>query len=98
MTLAECLFFRLGLNLVPQWFDGLQMTALGPRVLRDFGVELSADTEIRLWDSTAEVRYLVLPMRPLGTEGWSEERFASLVTRDCMIGTCLPRLPGEVTP
>ena len=60
-------------------------------VLRDFGVELAADTEIRVWDSTSELRYLVLPMRPLGTEGWSEERLASIVTRDCMIGTGLPK-------
>jgi len=58
-------------------------------------IELPADTEIRLWDSTAEVRYLVLPMRPPGTEGWSEERLASIVTRDCMVGTGLPRLLDE---
>ena len=58
-------------------------------VLADFGVELPKDTEIRVWDSTAEIRYLVLPMRPAGTEGWSEERLADLVTRDSMIGTGL---------
>jgi nitrile hydratase len=63
--------------------------------LRDFGVELPADTEIRVWDSTSEVRYLVLPMRPAGTEGWSEDQLAELVTRDSMIGTGLPRQPGE---
>lgn len=68
---------------------------MDPRgVLRDFGVGLAADTEIRVWDSTSELRYLVLPMRPLGTEGWSEERLASIVTRDCMIGTGLPK-PDE---
>jgi nitrile hydratase len=68
------------------------------RVLRDFGVELPDDTEIRVWDSTAEMRYLVLPMRPLGTEGWSEEQLAAIVTRDSMIGTGLPRLPDGTVP
>jgi nitrile hydratase len=67
-------------------------------VLRDFGVELPVDTEIRVWDSTAEMRYLVLPRRLLGTEGWSEEQLASIVTRDCMIGTGLPQLPDGTAP
>jgi nitrile hydratase len=62
-------------------------------VLRDFGVELPETTEIRVWDSTAELRYLVVPMRPQGTEGWSEEELAALVTRDAMIGTGLARSP-----
>ena len=52
--------------------------------------------QIRVWDSTAETRFIVLPMRPAGTEGWSEEKLATLVTRDCMIGTGLPKLPSEV--
>ncbi|MCB1492924.1 MAG: nitrile hydratase subunit alpha, partial [Rhodobiaceae bacterium] len=64
-------------------------------VLADFGVALPSDTEIRVWDSTAEVRYLVIPERPAGTEGWSEEKLAALVTRDSMIGTGLPLSPGE---
>jgi nitrile hydratase len=64
-------------------------------VLKDFGVTLPEVTKIRIWDSTAEVRYLVLPMRPEGTEGWSEEELAELVTRDSMIGTGLPKQPGE---
>jgi nitrile hydratase len=63
-------------------------------VLREFGLTLPERTEIRVWDSTAEVRYLVLPMRPAGTEGWSEEQLATLVTRDSMVGTGLPRSPG----
>jgi nitrile hydratase len=67
-------------------------------VLRDFGVELPGETEIRVWDSTSEIRYLVMPMRPAGTEGWSEERLAALVTRDSMIGTGLAKRPDEVTP
>jgi nitrile hydratase len=63
-------------------------------VLADFGVTLPADTEIRVWDSTAEVRYLVIPQRPAGAQGLDEEALAALVTRDSMIGTGLPRTPG----
>ena len=59
-------------------------------VLKDFGVKLPEQTGIRVWDSTAEIRYLVLPMRPSGTDGWSEQKLAGLVTRDSMIGTGLP--------
>jgi nitrile hydratase len=69
---------------------------IDPRgVLADFGVTLPVETEIRVWDSTAETRFLVLPIRPAGTEGWSEEKLASLVTRDCMIGTALPKSAAE---
>ena len=57
---------------------------------------LPAATEIRVWDSTAETRFLVVPMRPAGTDGWSEDKLATLVTRDSMIGTGLPKKPGEV--
>jgi nitrile hydratase len=72
---------------------------MDPRgVLGDFGVTLPAATDIRVWDSTAETRFLVLPQRPAGTEGWSEERLAALVTRDCMIGMGLPRAPGKGAP
>jgi nitrile hydratase len=67
-------------------------------VLADFGVTLPASTRIRVWDSTAETRYLVIPMRPEGTEGWSEARLADLVTRDSMIGTGLAKRPEEVGP
>jgi len=62
-------------------------------VLAEFGVTLPAATQVRVWDSTAEVRYLVVPMRPAGTEGWNAERLATLVTRDSMIGTGLAREP-----
>jgi nitrile hydratase len=65
-------------------------------VLAEFGVSLPAETKIRVWDSTAEIRYLVAPMRPAGTDGWSEERLASLVTRDSMIGTGLAIDPGSL--
>ena len=61
------------------------------RVLADFGVVLPDDTDIRVWDSTAEVRYLVLPMRPTGTDALSEDELAVLVTRDSMIGTGHPK-------
>jgi nitrile hydratase len=62
-------------------------------VLSEFGVSLPDDAEIRVWDSTSEIRYIVLPMRPDGTEGWSEERLADLVTRDSMIGVGFPATP-----
>ena len=69
---------------------------MDPRgVLADFGVTLPADTEVRVWDSTAETRFIVVAERPAGTEGWSEERLAALVTRDCMIGTGMPLQPEE---
>ena len=59
-------------------------------MLREFGLELQAETTIRIWDSTAEVRYLVLPERPSGTEDWDEEALAAIVTRDVMIGVAVP--------
>jgi nitrile hydratase len=65
-------------------------------VLADFGVTLPDATEIRVWDSTAEIRYLVIPMRPAGSEGWSEDELAELVTRDSMIGTGVAKTPAEV--
>jgi nitrile hydratase len=72
---------------------------IDPRsVLKDFGVTLPPETEIRVWDSTAETRFMVLPMRPRGTQGWSEERLAGLVTRDSMIGTGLATCPVEAAP
>ncbi len=66
---------------------------LDPRgTLADFGVTLPEGQRIRVWDSTAETRFLVIPMRPAGTEGWSEDKLASIVNRDAMIGTGLPRM------
>ena len=64
-------------------------------VLAEFGVTLPPGTDIRIWDSSAETRFLVLPMRPAGTEGWSEEVLAALVTRDSMVGTGLPKSPED---
>jgi nitrile hydratase len=95
-TLCSCYPWPV-LGLPPVWYKSApyrSRAVADPRgVLRDFGVELPADTEIRVWDSTAEVRYLVVPMRPAGTDGWDEERLAALVTRDAMIGTGLPAGP-----
>jgi nitrile hydratase len=88
------------LGLPPMWYKSFAYRSRAvkePRlVLADFGVVLPEETEIRVWDSTAETRYLVVPMRPAGTEDWSEARLATLITRDCMIGTGLPKKPSEV--
>jgi nitrile hydratase len=66
-------------------------------VLAEFGVSLPANKQIKVWDSTAEIRYLVLPERPAGAEAWNEEQLSRLVTRDSMIGTGLARSPAEVS-
>jgi nitrile hydratase len=96
-TLCSCYPWSV-LGLPPVWYKAAPYRAkavIDPRgVLADFGVALPKETEIRVWDSTAELRYLVLPLRPAGTEGWSEERLADLVTRDSMIGTGLALVPG----
>src|SRR6202167_5349988 len=97
-TLCSCYPWEvLGLPLV--WYKSAPYRSRAvsdPRgVLADFGVKLRSGTDIRVWDSTAAPRFIVLPMRPAGTEGWSEQKLASLVTRDCMIGTGLPKQPGE---
>jgi nitrile hydratase subunit alpha len=95
-TLCSCYPWPV-LGLPPVWYKSApyrSRAVIDPRgVLREFGVTLPEDVEVRVWDSTAEVRYLVLPQRPAGTEGWSEDRLADLVTRDSMIGTGLPRTP-----
>jgi nitrile hydratase subunit alpha len=100
-TLCSCYPWPV-LGLPPVWYKSAPYRARAvsdPRgVLREFGVELADTTQIRVWDSTAEVRYLVLPMRPAGTQGWTEEKLATLVTRDSMIGTGLPLLPTQVEP
>jgi nitrile hydratase subunit alpha len=84
--------------LPPVWYKSApyrSRAVIDPRgVLSDFGVTLPDDTEIRIWDSTAETRFIVLPMRPPGTENWGEERLVEVVTRDCMIGTGLPEVQG----
>jgi nitrile hydratase len=96
-TLCSCYPWPV-LGLPPVWYKSppyRSRAVIDPRgVLAEFGVKIPQDTEIRVWDSTAEIRYLVVPMRPEGTEGWSEERLSELVTRDSMIGTGLPKAPA----
>ncbi len=91
-TLCSCYPWPV-LGLPPTWYKAAPYRARAvsqPRaVLKEFGVELSEDVEVRVWDSTAETRYLVLPMQPSDTNNWSEERLAEIVTRDSMIGTGL---------
>ncbi len=93
-TLCSCYPIDL-LGTPPVWYKSAPYRSRAVRdprgVLADFGVNLPGDTEIRIWDSTAETRFLVLPMRPAGTDGWDEERLAALVTRDSMIGAGLPK-------
>ena len=95
-TLCSCYPWPV-LGLPPTWYKSApyrSRVVKDPRgVLAEFGVKLPESTAIRVWDSTAEVRYLVIPQRPAGTEGWSEEQLAELVTRDSMIGTGLARAP-----
>jgi nitrile hydratase len=92
-TLCSCYPWPV-LGLPPSWYKSppyrARVVAEPRAVLREFGLELADDVEIRVWDSSAEVRYLVLPMRPAGTEAWGEEELAAIVTRDCMIGTAVP--------
>jgi nitrile hydratase subunit alpha len=92
-TLCSCYPWPL-LGLPPVWYKSAPYRSraiIDPRgVLKEFGVELDDGVEVRVWDSTAEIRYLVLPERPRGTEHLSEEQLAALVTRDAMIGTAKP--------
>ena len=96
-TLCSCYPWPT-LGLPPIWFKSAPYRArsvIDPRgVLAEFGVELSDDVEIRVWDSNAELRYLVLPQRPAGTDELSEDELAALVTRDSMIGTALAEAPA----
>jgi nitrile hydratase len=88
-TLCSCTAFTI-IGLPPDWYKDLEYRSRVVResrtVLREMGLDLPADVEIRVWDTTADTRYMVLPERPAGTEGWSEERLASIVTRDSLIG------------
>jgi nitrile hydratase subunit alpha len=98
-TLCSCYPWPL-LGLPPKWYKDPAYRARAvaePRaVLREFGLKLPQETTIRVWDSTSEVRYLVLPMRPDETEGATEGELAALVTRDSMVGTGLPAAPAGV--
>jgi len=92
-TLCSC-YPRMLLGLPPDWYKSRAYRARAVRepraVLREFGTELPDGVTVRVHDSTADMRYLVLPLRPAGTEGWSEERLAGLVTRDSMVGVSVP--------
>jgi len=94
-TLCSC-YPKLLLGIPPAWYKSLayrSRVVVDPRgVLDEFGLELPEGTEVRVHDSTADLRYLVLPMRPKATRGWSEQQLAAIVTRDCMIGTALPKV------
>ena len=96
-TLCSCYPWAV-LGLPPVWYKAppyRSRAVIDPRgVLAEFGLTLPEETAISVWDSTAEIRYIVLPMRPKGTEGWSEEKLTKLVTRDAMIGTGLALAAG----
>lgn len=93
-TLCSC-YPRWLLGLPPDWYKSRNYRSRAVReprnVLREFGLDLRDDTTVRVHDSTADMRYLVLPARPPGTESWSEEQLAAIVTRDCMIGVAVPK-------
>jgi nitrile hydratase subunit alpha len=95
-TLCSC-YPKMLIGIPPAWYKSLayrSRTVTDPRgVLAEFGVEVPGDVEVRVHDSTADLRYLVLPMRPKGTRAWSEADLAALVTRDCLIGTAVPVAP-----
>jgi nitrile hydratase subunit alpha len=100
-TLCSCYPWPV-LGLPPVWYKSApyrSRAVIDPRgVLREFGLELAEDVEVRVWDSTAELRYLVLPQRPAGTERLTEEELAALVTRDAMVGVAKvvpPRSEGN---
>jgi len=97
-TLCSC-YPRMLLGIPPDWYKSRayrsRMVREPRAVLQEFGLRLSDEIQVRVHDSTADMRYLVLPMRPALTEGWSEERLAALVTRDSMIGVATPRSPGK---
>ena len=78
------------------WRMMFSRAVIEPReVLREFGVSVPEDREVRVWDSTSEVRYLVIPERPQGTEGWSEEKLAQMLSRDTLVGVTVPRVRND---
>ena len=99
-TLCSCYPFSL-LGMSPAWYKSNEYRARAVRdprgVLKEFGVELGAETQVRVWDSTSERRYLVVPQRPVGLEGWEEGALAELVTRNSMIGTQRDLYPSGMT-
>jgi len=96
-TLCSC-YPRMLLGIPPDWYKSRNYRSRAVRepraVLAEFGLRIADDVTIRVHDSTADMRYMVLPMRPAGTEGWDEARLASIVSRDCMIGVAVPIAPA----
>jgi nitrile hydratase subunit alpha len=96
-TLCSCYPWPT-LGLPPTWYKAApyrSRAVIDPRgVLKELGLDIPADKEVRVWDSTAEVRYMVLPERPSGTDGWTEAQLMELITRDSMIGTGFPKSPN----
>lgn len=99
-TLCSCYPITM-LGIPPNWYKTAAYRARAVRepraVMEEFGATLPADVEVRVWDSTSELRYMVLPQRPAGTEGWDEERLAALVTRNAMVGTERDLTPKKET-
>jgi nitrile hydratase len=97
-TLCSC-YPRVLLGIPPDWYKSRNYRSRMVRepraVLAEFGVKISEHVQIRVHDSSADMRYMVLPMRPAGTEGWTEERLAGLVNRDSMIGVAVPKGPND---
>jgi nitrile hydratase len=96
-TLCSCYPWAV-LGLPPTWYKSSAYRSRAVRepreVLREFGLALPESVRVNVWDSSSDLRYMVLPERPAGTEGWGEEQLAALVTRDCMIGVAKPRTPA----
>ena len=97
-TLCSC-YPRVLLGIPPDWYKSRSYRSRMVRepraVLAEFGLSLSEKIRIRIHDSSADMRYMVLPMRPAETEGWSEERLAALVNRDCLLGVAVPKGPND---
>ena len=98
-TLCSC-YPRPLLGIPPDWYKSRNYRSRMVReprsLLLEFGLAVSESATIRVHDSSADMRYMVLPMRPAGTEGWSEEKLAAIVTRDCMIGVAVPAVPQKI--
>jgi len=95
-SLCSCTAWPI-LGLPPTWYKSFEYRARVVReprkVLSEMGTEIASDVEIRVYDTTAETRYMVLPQRPAGTEGWSQEQLQEIVTKDCLIGVAVPQVP-----
>ena len=97
-TLCSC-YPRVLLGIPPEWYKSRNYRSRMVRepraVLKEFGLNVPQKIQVRVHDSSADMRYMVLPMRPAGTEGWSEERLAALVNRDCLLGVAVPKGPND---